>query len=325
MAFVRAIVAAYERRGISPEDALRDAGIDVRQLSHDGARITSGQMEALSARAMRQLDDEALGWFSRTLPWGTYGMLCRASLTAPTLGVALRRWCRHHRLLTEDILLTLEDDGRTATLSIAEHHPLRDLREFCLLTSLRYVHGYASWLIDSRLSVQQVEFPFSPPPHADVYPHLFPGPVRFDAPHAALRLDSRYLAMPLHRDEAALQRMLQRALYLTVKQYRRDRLVTQRLRQALLDHPALGANAQAMASHLHVSVRTLHRQLDDEGTSLQQLKDEVRRDRAMSLLRRSGQSVKQVASACGFASDKSFSRAFRLWTGMSPASWRESG
>jgi hypothetical protein len=52
---------------------------------------------------MQELDDEALGWFSRRLPWGSYGMLCRASLTSPDLGVAIKRWCRHHRLLTEDI------------------------------------------------------------------------------------------------------------------------------------------------------------------------------------------------------------------------------
>ena len=71
-------------------------------------------MEALCGAAMRELDDEALGWFSRRLPWGSYGMLCRASLTAPTLGMALKRWCRHHRLLTEDLLLTLQVAGGAA-------------------------------------------------------------------------------------------------------------------------------------------------------------------------------------------------------------------
>jgi hypothetical protein len=57
-------------------------------------------METFSGLAMRALDDEALGWFSRRLPWGSYGLLCHASLCAPSLGVALARWCRHHALLT---------------------------------------------------------------------------------------------------------------------------------------------------------------------------------------------------------------------------------
>jgi hypothetical protein len=43
-------------------------------------------MEIMSGAAMQELDDEALGWFSRRLPWGSYGMLCRASITSPDLG-----------------------------------------------------------------------------------------------------------------------------------------------------------------------------------------------------------------------------------------------
>ncbi|MDP1270813.1 AraC family transcriptional regulator ligand-binding domain-containing protein, partial [Klebsiella pneumoniae] len=82
---------------MDPANALRHAQIDAAALDDPGARVTAAQMEVMSGHAMQELDDEALGWFSRRLPWGCYGMLCRASLTAPTLEVALKRWCRHHR------------------------------------------------------------------------------------------------------------------------------------------------------------------------------------------------------------------------------------
>jgi AraC-like DNA-binding protein len=323
IAFVQAIVKAYEHYGENPAEALAQAQIRPALLKDPRSRITSRQMEILSGAAMQALDDEALGWFSRRLPWGSYGMLCRASLTAPTLGLALQRWCRHHRLLTDHIVLTLQHDEHVATLAIEERRPLGELREFCLVSSLRFVHGYACWLIDSQLGLRQVTFPFdAPPTHAEVYPLLFPGPVQFGAPVAALRFDTRYLGLPMHRDEQALQRMLENGLRLTVRQYGRDRLVTQRLRQALLEQPALGANAHALAAHLHLSVRTLHRQLRDEGTSLQGLKDEVRRERATELLRRADKPIKQIAADCGFRSEKSFTRAFREWTGRPPTEWR---
>ena len=70
------------------------------------------------------------------------------------------------------------------------------------------------------------------------------------------------------------------------------------------------------------TARTLHRQLKEEGASLQSLKDEVRRSRAIELLHRSDRPIKQVAQATGFASEKSFIRAFRGWTGQSPAEFR---
>jgi AraC-like DNA-binding protein len=271
---------------------------------------------------MQQLDDEALGWFSRKLPWGSYGMLCRASITSPTLGVALKRWCRHHRLLTDDVVLQLTQSGSVATLSIAEHRRFGDLREFCLVTLLRYVHGYACWVVDSRIPLLKAGFPFESPPHADVYPLLFPGPIAFGAAQAGLSFDAQYLALPLQRDERALQLMLQRALPLTVLQYRRDRLLVRQVRQLLRNRAERLRSAADLARELHVSVRTLHRQIREEGSSLQSLKDEARLELAVDLLYRSDRSVKQVAWAAGFRNEKSFARAFRHWTGRSPTEHR---
>jgi AraC-like DNA-binding protein len=322
IAFVHAILRAYERYDADPAQALAAAQITPAVLKRPGTRISAAQMEAISAFAMRELDDEALGWFTRRLPWGSYGMLVRASISAPTLGVAMKRWCRHHGLLTEDLALNLDSAGDTARLAITEHRELGSFREFCIVTLLRNAHGVMCWLVDSRIPLAGVRFPFPPPPHAAVYPRLFPGPVRFDASAAGFDFDARYLALPLKRDERALNQMLQRALPLTVLQYRRDRLQAQRVRQLLRAQPAKAHSAPSVAAALHVSVRTLHRQLAEEGSSLQALKDEARRDQALALLARSRKPIKQVAQAVGFASEKSFARAFRQWTGRTPSEAR---
>ena len=322
VAFVHAILRAYERYGVSPAAALQQAQIAPALLKRRAGRITASQMELISNAAMRELDDEALGWFSRRLPWGSYGMLCRASTMAPTLAVALKRWCRHHRLLTQDIVLNYEEAALTVTISVTEAAPLGEMREFCLLTLLRYLHGYACWAIDSRIPLVAVEFPFAAPPHRAVYPLMFPGPVAFNAERAGMSFDMAYLALPLRRDEAALRTMLQRALPLTVRPYRRDRLLVQRVRQLLRSHAADMNNAGRIAERLHVSERTLHRQLRDEASSLQLLKNEARKDIALELLRRTTMPLKQVAARAGFRSEKSFSRAFKQWTGATPGELR---
>ena len=82
------------------------------------------------------------------------------------------------------------------------------------------------------------------------------------------------------------------------------------------------ALAEQLAHALHLSVRTLHRHLHDEGATLQALKDEARREQAMAWLARSQRPIKQVAQAVGFASEKSFARAFRTWTGQTPSAYR---
>ena len=323
MAFVQAIVRAYALRGMDAINVLRQAQIAPEEVADPQARITAWQMEALCEGAMRELDDEALGWFTRRLPWGSYGMLARASISSPTLGVALQRWCRHHGLLQDDISLHLDSMGDTATLSLVTHRDLQPLHEFCLVSVLRNAHGLACWLIDSRIPLQGSQFPLARPAHHGAYGVLFPGPVRFDTGPAAFMFDARYLALPLQRDEAALRVMLQRALPLTVLQYRRDRLLVQRVRQALANQPLEAHNAESLSALLHLSARTLHRQLKEEGASLQALKNEVRRQRATELLLRTQRPIKQVAQAAGFQNEKSFIRAFRLWTGHTPAEWRQ--
>ena len=325
IAFVNAIVAAYRRQGVSPDQLLELAQIAPESLSNPATRVSAAQFERLSGAAMQALDDEGLGWFSRRLPWGSYGMLARASISAPNLQLALQRWCRHHGLIADDISLSLTVSGELATLSITEHRDLGAMREFCLVSVLRNIHGLACWLIDSRIALQSTRFPFAAPAHADVYGVLFPGPTAFESGPAGISFDARYLALPLRRDEAALQNMLQRALPLTVLPYRRDRLLVQRVRHALAAHPEQSHSAEDLSALLHVSPRTLHRQLKEEGASLQKLKDEVRQARAIALLLRSTRPLKQVAEAAGFQNEKSFIRAFRGWTGSTPAEFRRTG
>ena len=323
MAFVRCICLAFEAQGKRPDQALARAHIAPPDVQQTDARITAAQMEWLSEAAMRELDDEALGWFSRRLPWGSYGMLARASLGAPDLGRAMKRWCRHHGLLTDDLVLSLTTQDGVATLAIEERRDLGALREFCLVSMLRNAHGLACWFMASRLPLIDAAFPCDAPAHADVYRVLFPGgPALFNAPRAQIRFDALYLNLPLRRDEAAMNLMLQRALPLTVRLYHRDRLLGERVRQALQHQPQASHSAEALAALLHVSPRTLHRQLKEEGSSLQALKDEVRRHVAIDMLLRTDRPIKQVALAAGFRNEKSFSRAFRIWTGQAPLAFR---
>lgn len=322
IAFIAAMVKAYTDRGRDPTGALQKAQITPETLAQAGARVTALQMEVMSDAAMRELDDEALGWFSRRLPWGSYGMLVRASLTAPTLGVALARWCRHHGLLTEDIHLQVKQTQGLASLELTERRALGAFQEFAVVSVLRNALGVACWLTDSRIPLLQTTLRMAPPPHVDSYQVLFDGHTLFNAPVHSLQFDAGYLSLPVRRDEAALQRMLQRALLLTVRPYRRDRLLVEKVRQALAEHPERCRNAEDLAAWLNLSARTLHRQLKEEGASLQQLKDAVRRDLATELLLRSQRPLKQIASEVGFQNEKSFMRAFKGWTGHTPEEFR---
>ena len=321
-AFARAILSAYARRGVDPEAALGAAGARAAAVAEPSGWIGIEAFEDLSAHAMRELDDEALGWFSRRLPWGSYGMILRAALPSPTLDVALRRWCRHHGLLTEDVRIAPGIEGGACVVRIEERADLGALREFCLVSLLRNLHGVSCWLVDSRVPLIEARFPFPAPPHAEAYAGLFPGAVAFDAPSAGLSFDAGYLRLPVVRDDAELRRMLRRAIPIMSRQYRQDRLLSRRIANALATEAGASEDAAAIAARLNVSLRSLQRHLREEGTSFAALRASARRARAEDLLSRGDLPLKRVARLVGYGDEASFGRAFRAWTGQTPAEFR---
>jgi AraC-like DNA-binding protein len=72
-----------------------------------------------------------------------------------------------------------------------------------------------------------------------------------------------------------------------------------------------------------MSVATLRRRLDDEGTSHTEILDEVRHELARVYLRDPHLAISEVAFMLGFAHVAAFYKAFRRWTGGgTPASFR---
>jgi len=72
-----------------------------------------------------------------------------------------------------------------------------------------------------------------------------------------------------------------------------------------------------------MSLRSLQRRLNDEGTSYKDLLDETRRELASHYMAESHRSINEITYLLGFSEPSNFSRAFRRWTGCSPSAYRE--
>ena len=85
----------------------------------------------------------------------------------------------------------------------------------------------------------------------------------------------------------------------------------------------LTVNAEVLAALFGVHPRSLQRLLKQLGTSVDEIRDSARRDRAMQFMR-SSESVRngELAELLGFSSAPAFSRAFKRWTGLSPSEFR---
>ncbi|GAA1531672.1 AraC family transcriptional regulator [Streptomyces albidochromogenes] len=326
MHHVRAVLRGAERRGIDTVPLLQAGNIPPLLLGDDRARVTAAQFAGLFRALYRATRDEFLGLASEPSRPGTFAMMCYAALGCRDLGAAVERGTAFYRLFPggPDLALERGGGGPGAAFSV-RGAPERDEDRFLSECLLIIWHRLCSWLIGRRIPLRWAEFHYPPPPHKDEYDTLFGCPVRFGAERTAAGFDAHWLAAPLVRDEAELRVMLGRAPFELLSRREYGTTVAEQVRHTLAQSlrasprlPSLGETATRLA----VSPATLRRRLQRESTSFQQLKDAVRRDAAIAGLTEGREPIAELAARLGFSEDTSFHRAFRRWTGTTPAAYR---
>ena len=134
--------------------------------------------------------------------------------------------------------------------------------------------------------------------------------------------NANLLELPIRRDEAALNAFLDGAPGKITTLYRRDREMVIRVRDLLRAALPATLSLDDIATRLHLSSRSVHRRLEEEGASFRGIKDALRRDLALARLAKSDDSIAQLAADLGYADTSAFYRAFVDWTGMAPAHYR---
>jgi AraC-like DNA-binding protein len=154
--------------------------------------------------------------------------------------------------------------------------------------------------------------------------HFFPCPVRYGQEANTITFSARHLDAEVIRDERQLNEFLKLAPYhIVIEPLASISSITHRIREILgSDFREELPSFDELTRLLNMSARTLRRRLEKEGTSYQRIKDNARRDLAISLLSRERMTVSNVAEQVGFSDPSAFHRSFKKWTGQSPGSYR---
>ena len=148
--------------------------------------------------------------------------------------------------------------------------------------------------------------------------------VEFEAPFYGLRVDERAYRAPIPGHDPSLANLLEvlvRPLVAAPPAAPGPADPAIREIRALLDRGE-PVTVDAVASALHVSRRTLQRQLAAAGTSVRAELERARRDAALSMLRDARSTIAEIAGRLGFADPSQFTRAVRRWTGAAPTELR---
>jgi AraC-like DNA-binding protein len=137
-----------------------------------------------------------------------------------------------------------------------------------------------------------------------------------------LVIDRSMLELPIPTHDPILYDILLSHARTVLGEGPRSDGVVMRLRRAVEEGlRTREVDLHTLARKLHLSPRTLQRRLAEEGTSHQSLIDSVRREMALRLLE-SDVPIAEAAYLLGFSEASAFHRAFKRWTGQTPAEFR---
>ena len=257
------------------------------------------------------------------------GVVKLSAACASNLGEALNAFIRLQHLLDPSIRVVWEREGDTAIVSASADPRLmarRDPIEAMLVSAHRTAERLATRPIAARL----VEMPHVPTAEPSQYQRIFQADVR-QTHRYAIAYNAQVLELPVvhglgdlsaclmdHTEvafESAATSTKQRVLSWVAEQFRAPRSDIH-----VMDEQATMNRA---AAALGVSETTLQQQLSSEQTSFAHVLDSALRRRAELLLANSHLEVFEIGLLLGFLEQKHFERAFKQWTGQSPAAHRK--
>jgi AraC-like DNA-binding protein len=311
-----------ESAGLDPDALLARAGIPRAALADSRTRLPKRRFQILWRAASQALDDPAIALRVATMVRpSALGVIGHLGSASPSVRNAFETVQRLTPLLWEDFECGLETRGEAAFLRCGAARPGsppedRFTSEYAVALTVAMSRLRAS----GRLGPLEARFSYPAPPYAEEYGRILQLPVRFDAGEDGVLLPIAMIDVASPAADAGLIELLERYAAEQLAGIATSTRFAERVRACIrAAQPAGSLTATQVAERLSVSARTLRRRLSEEGSSFREIVDEVRADLARHHLAREKRDIDDVALMLGFSDQSAFTKAFRRWTGTTPA------
>lgn len=328
LSYLRPLFDYVSGRNQPIDGLLNILGITEDDLKNGDRRVSDSTVDLLFEHAEQLCDDPNIGLHvgqtMRTTHLGILGMLV---MTCATTREAFELLLRYQNLIGNGGDIAIEKLGDEIEFSYfpAEgREPYgRHNIEFCFAGW----HGQAHLMAGAQARPLRVTFPFPRPANTAEQAALFGCTLEYDAAKACTYFSADMADAPLFAAEPQLKDVLETKAHQRLAEWQGEQLdaspVVAKTKQTIAEAIAFGVpTIDEMAERMHVSARTLQRQLEANGSSYKELLDTVRADLAQKYMGKQELSILDVAFMLGFSEQSSFQRAFKRWFGATPGVYR---
>jgi AraC-like DNA-binding protein len=307
--------------GFDVERVLRTAGMRRSTFSPEKAQLSTREFFAFW-EAVEELAPSPAAGLRLGAEAGQLDIASHAALQCATLGEGLRTYARYKRITCAEIveIESAADEARVAFRWLHLGGPLPAmLVDATFASTVALVErGTAGAVNPRRVELARRRS------NEKLYSRYFRcDDVAFDAARDAVIFDRGALDRPFVTQNAGVLAVMVPGLESVLHERSSATRMTDDVRNAIArrfggERP----NVERIATDLHTSPRTLQRRLESEGTTYQDILDDVRRRSARRLLSDTDLTTGEIAFVLGFDELNSFSRAFQAWEGSTPLRWR---
>jgi AraC-like DNA-binding protein len=317
----RAVVTACHGLGLDTDLLLRSADIERVVIDDPDARLPAAQVGTLWAKAYELSGDPVLSLHAaEACPVGAYKVIDYMAANAATVGEAFHFSSRYFGLINTAVMLPIDDTCDPITFDVVDetgpHGVSRPYAEYCLATFALHVRAATG----VGFPLRRVTFVHRSPPDIREHRRVFGCPVDFESAHNRMYIDRSAWDTPTTDAQAGVLQVLTEHADLLLQKLPRAPDLVERTRQAIAERLRGGdSSLESVARGLGTSGRSLQRHLRELGYSYNALSAEVRAATARLYLEQPDIAIAEVAYLLGFADQSTFNRAFKRWTGHTPA------
>lgn len=309
--------------GQDPARICMGLGLTASDLEDPHCRVSYRQASLMIHRAIQLFPGVGLGLESgRRNTLGTLGILGLAMNLSRTLQDAIGLYLKYEVLSGGIVNTDVEVQGAEVMFTHALRFPAPEIEVFLIEEAFASAMQFGRALMGKDYRATRVEFSYPAPTYVAAYDPIFQVPLRFGCRQSRVVMPAEILEyrLPLHNPLTLKQAMQVVQAETAIYSVKED--LCQSVEAAIYRSLREGPRIETISGQLNMSSRTLRRRLADSKIAFENLLDNARKTRALSLLTHSDLPVDDIAVEVGYNNPSNFRRAFKRWTGVAPTFYR---